>query len=255
MNILMRIINILAVPIALINLLGGIISGIWLAIIGEWSAIGYGILALFISGFGLAIAFIPSTLLSVPGVYFAEKGHKIPLYIFSFISNLYIIAVLSIWCGAVLFFFAQRAHTNSIIPLMIWSYGVATGPLIWMAQKEQQEGDGIGSLIATFFAQIGYIAMILMVLILRASLREILFTFIIIMLVGLMLQFKVFLETDRALKEHEEYDLNSTFDSAISSSFNRNAYETEMLKCPYCAEENEVGTIICEHCGELIEGE
>ena len=43
MQTLMSLIKILAFPLIVLNMLGGIISGIWLATLGEWAAVGYGI--------------------------------------------------------------------------------------------------------------------------------------------------------------------------------------------------------------------
>lgn len=46
MEIFIRFLSGLIIPIGLFNMFGGIVSGIWLAILDEWSLIGYGILAL-----------------------------------------------------------------------------------------------------------------------------------------------------------------------------------------------------------------
>lgn len=40
-----------AIPLGLLNMLGGIVAGIWLAILGRWGIIGYGIAALLVSTF------------------------------------------------------------------------------------------------------------------------------------------------------------------------------------------------------------
>ena len=66
MNAFANLATVLAVPLGLINMLGGIVSGIWLAILGEWGIIGYGIAALFVSGIGLGLAMVPGLLLAAP---------------------------------------------------------------------------------------------------------------------------------------------------------------------------------------------
>ena len=53
----------LGIPLAILNMLGGVVSGIWLALLGEWGSIGYGVLAMVFSGFVLGIALMPSLLL------------------------------------------------------------------------------------------------------------------------------------------------------------------------------------------------
>src|SRR5712692_8929458 len=138
MNAFAKIANALAVPLALINRFGGIVAGIWLAILGEWGSIGYGILMLVGAGFLLGRAMMPGMLFSAPAAAFLEKGNKPAFYFFGFLSTLYTIAVLTVWCVVVLYFFANRADTSSIIPMLLWSYGVATGPIAWLAQKDLQ---------------------------------------------------------------------------------------------------------------------
>lgn len=46
-----KIIEILSVPIMILNIAGGIVGGIWLAILGEWTLIVIGVLLLFTSHF------------------------------------------------------------------------------------------------------------------------------------------------------------------------------------------------------------
>lgn len=187
MGVLLGLMKVLAVPLMILNMLGGIVSGIWLAILGEWGAIGYGIAALAISWLALSLALIPGLLLAAPATYFGEKNIKVGVYFIGFLSSLYTAGVITVWCVAVLFFFTMKADSSSIIPMLIWSYCVATGPLAWMAQKEQQGGDGFASIVATFFSQVGYIVMIVMVLFFRVTLMDVFIAFGAVMLVSLIL--------------------------------------------------------------------
>ena len=43
MKALMGLIAALSAPIMILNVLGGIVSGIWLAILGQWGTVGLGI--------------------------------------------------------------------------------------------------------------------------------------------------------------------------------------------------------------------
>ena len=67
----------LSVPIMFLNLLGGIISGIWLVILGEWSEIFRGILFMVVSGFVISIALMPSLLFAAPAALAIQKGKKL----------------------------------------------------------------------------------------------------------------------------------------------------------------------------------
>lgn len=200
MGALVGLMKVLAIPLALLNILGGIISGIWLAILGEWGAIGWGILALTVSGIALSLVLMPSALLAVPAAHFSEKGNLFAMYILAFLSNLYVIAVVTVWCVGVLYFFAKRADASSFIPMLIWSYGVATGPWAWMAQKEQQGGGGFASIVSSFFSQVGYIVMVLAVLLVRMTLIDVIILFSVVMFIGLVIQFKASLELQKEMR-------------------------------------------------------
>jgi len=207
MRALFGFMNILAVPLMILNMLCGVVAGIWLSVLGEWSAIGYGIAALVVSSPALAIVFAPGMLLADIAVYFGEKNIKAGFYFFTFWGSLYGTAVITAWCVAVLYFFTTNADSSSMIPILIWSYGVAIGPLVWMAQKEQLYGDGFASIVATFFSQIGYIVMIIMALFFRASFVDVIISFGAVMVAGQLLQYIAILQIERESGESGSFSL------------------------------------------------
>lgn len=178
----------LTVPIMILNLLGEIISGIWLAVLGEWGEIFRGILFMAISGFAISIALMPSLLFAAPAAMAIEKGKKLLGMFFGFLSVLYTIALMTGWCVWIMWLFVSSATDSLLIPLLIWSYGVALAPWMWLAQKDQQGGGGNEySMFTIFFAQISYIlGMILFFL--GATLGTIAVIFGAIMLTGGILQ-------------------------------------------------------------------
>ena len=148
----------LTVPIMILNLLGGIVSGIWLAILGEWGEIFRGILFMVISGFAISLALMPSLFFAIPAAKAIEKGKKILGMFFGSLSVLYTFALMTIWCLWIMWLFISSTTDNSLIPLLIWSSGVALAPWMWLAQKDQQVGGGNEySMFTLFFAQISYI--------------------------------------------------------------------------------------------------
>ena len=80
------------------------------------------------------------------------------------ISSLYTAALIAAWGIGILYFFASRATAHSIIPLLIWSYGVASGPWSFLASKDQQGGGNEYSAMSTFFFQVGYVVAIALIL-------------------------------------------------------------------------------------------
>jgi|AntAceMinimDraft_16_1070373.scaffolds.fasta_scaffold49595_2 hypothetical protein len=153
----------LTIPMMVLSLFGGIISGIWLAILGEWEEIIRGIIYMVVSSFVISFALTPCLLLQVPASMALEKGKKLLGIFFVSLAVLYTAALITVWCLYIMWFFVSSATEYSLIPLLIWSYGVALAPWMWLAQKDQQEGGGNEfSIFTTFFTQISYvIAMIL----------------------------------------------------------------------------------------------
>ncbi len=182
--------TVLSVPIMLLNLLGGIVSGIWLAFLGEWGEIGRGLFFMIFAGFFIGFALMPGLLFAAPAAMAMEKGRKILGMFFGSLSVLYTVIFITIWCLWVMWLFMSSATNESLIPMLIWSYGVALAPLMWLAQKDQEGGGNEFSIFTTFFAQVSYIlAMILFLA--GATLGAIGLVFGAIMLVGAALQISI----------------------------------------------------------------
>jgi len=177
----------LTVPIMLLNLLGGIVSGIWLAILGEWGEIFRGILFMVVAGFAISIALMPSLLFAAPAAMAMERGKKFIGALLGSLSVLYTVALITVWCIWVMWLFVSSATESSLIPLLVWSYGVALGPWMWLAQKDQQGGGNEFSTLTTFFAQAAYILGMIMFFF-GATLGTIAILFGIIMIAGAILQ-------------------------------------------------------------------
>lgn len=186
MKTLLSLLAALSIPIALLNIFGGAVSGVWLAIIGKWHPIFMGLLGLFGSSLLLAFALMPALLFAAPAAKFEERKMYAGLYIFSFLSSLYTFAVITIWCVGVMRYFMISADEKSYIPLVIWSYGVATGPLGFMASKEQ---DSVASAVTVFFASLAYITAGLWVIFGRPTIFDVCVLFACIMGVGMLLMF------------------------------------------------------------------
>ena len=192
-----KLLSVLVVPLGILNMFGGIISGIWLAILGEWGLIGYGILALFVSGMGLGLAMAPGLIFAAPAAAMLEKGNKVGGYFFGLLSTIYTVGILTAWCILVLVYYTKHADSNSIIPLLVWSYGVATGPIVWLAKKELQSGNEY-AMLTTFFIELAYILAILAILLVGVSLLDVIVLFGVIMSIGLVVQFSVAFLSDQS---------------------------------------------------------
>ena len=154
-----KLILLVGIPVMLINTFGGVAAFVWLIILGDyWFLIGAGVLALFFSAFYLGILMLPSTAVQMAGFKLIEKKQNILGYIFMYLGNLLLLAAFTVWIVYVYYFGLSNAQRASdLFPIMLWCYGVSTGPIYWMASKEGKNSEG--TQIMTFFISIGCIGM------------------------------------------------------------------------------------------------
>lgn len=150
-----KIIEILSIPILILNMVGGIIAGIWLAFLGEWKLILIGIVLLFTSHFYLSILMLPGLLFAPICVRLYEK--KNPLgHLFGFLSQFYTNLLIVATC-AFAFFICTRFYGGEskfgLTPYLLWSWGMALGPWQFFQSKEP---DNEFSAISLFSATIFY---------------------------------------------------------------------------------------------------
>jgi hypothetical protein len=193
------------IPVSLVTMFGGTVSGIWLAILGEWGVIGTGILALFVSSFLLGFALMPSLIFAIPAMALFERGNKVGGYILMFLNLIYTYAILIFWSLSVLIYYREQASNASLIPILFWSYGVATGPISFLASKDLQGGNE-HAMFPTVLMQVAYLAAIFGIIFLEGmSFLNIICLFILTMSICLFVQLA---ETGLIL---EDNDIDSNF--------------------------------------------
>lgn len=204
MKALMGLITALTIPLAVLNMLGDILSGIWLAVLGQWGAIGLGILFFFVSSGVLGVVLMPSVLLAAPETQCAQKGKTLCMLCFGALGSLWIIAVMTVWCCGVLFLFVGHTTSTSLIPRLIWSYGVATGPWAYIAWREQQGGGAFASSLRTFLAEVAYVVVMLLIIFTRISVFQAIKVFAGFMLVGFVIQMTIAFLIEKEMKQTAE---------------------------------------------------
>lgn len=159
-----RILEILCVPIMILNFGGGIIGGIWLAFLGQWRLIGIGVLLLITSHWILSIFMLPGIPIAGIAAYFYEK--KNPLgHLFGFLSQLYT-NILIVGTCVLSFFICSSFYKGTVdfgyIPFLLWSWGMALGPWQFFSSKEP---DNEFSTITLFSASIFYLLFLISIFI------------------------------------------------------------------------------------------
>jgi hypothetical protein len=179
-------------PIMLLNAFGVIVSGAWLLAIGEWRPVIIGVITAIFAPMLLRLALLPGTLFAASGAYFAQKGVTIGIYFIGLLSSIYIYVLIAAWCGGIIFYFMQNPAPGAFWPLLIWSYGIATSPWSYLAQRE-----GVAALLAAFFAQAGFIVLMVAVA-LGADLNDAFQVFALVLIVGVFFHMRTLAQAYRA---------------------------------------------------------
>ena len=177
--------TLLMAPLAVLNSFGVIASGVWLAILGEWVGIGWGLLAIMVGAFICAFLLLPGLIAFAPAAWMMEKGGILTMlgYAIGVVGLLWTYIVMSAWGMFSFDFFIARADAGSHIPYLIWAYGVATAPWAYMASKE----DNVYAGITVFFLQIAAAVGIFTIGFSQLSSMSIFLVFVSIMLIGFII--------------------------------------------------------------------
>jgi len=172
MKILASLISAIIIPFLFLNLFGGIVAGIWLALLSEWSSIFLGLLFVFFGAFAAALFLAPGLGLAALGAAAFDRGNTVIGWGLLLLASPWTYIVIIAWELAVFSLFGQRMTSANVVPMWLWSYGAATGVWSFMASKEQQTGDGGSAAMAAFAAQLAYVVFSLCFLLLDWSLQE-----------------------------------------------------------------------------------
>ncbi len=176
----------------LMNMLGGVVSGIWLIILHEWRPLIVGLLSLFFATFIISLALLPTYLLILPAGKLFERGHIILGSILAFPVSVYTTFIMAAWCHGIFNFFLDMSSPRTVIPMLLWSYGVAIGPWSYMAQRESEGSSGFQSAsLYVFFISIAYLVMIALYLFAGADRPARAAALSLIMLVALITQLSI----------------------------------------------------------------
>src|SRR5436190_21504771 len=134
MKALLGFLTILAVPLMLMNIFGGIVSGIWLIVLHEWRPLLIGLFSLFFATFIIS-----------PATKLFDRGHLILGSILALPVSIYTTFIMVAWCHGIFNTFLDMSSPRTVVPTLLWSYGVATGPWSYMAQRESEGSDGFQS--------------------------------------------------------------------------------------------------------------
>lgn len=148
--------------VAVANGLAGIVSGIWLAVMWEWWAIGLGFALGLTMPTGWTIVSLPSLGLAVLLVEAVEKRKMATVAVLGFVVSFYESCIILAWTASVCLLFAARAAPGTLIPLLIWGFATVMSPLAYMASHEPPDDSGSGR--GLLLAHVGYLVSVVLFL-------------------------------------------------------------------------------------------
>lgn len=180
-NILGKITIFLSFIIFPMNLLGGIVGGIWLLFMKEWEIVFLGFIISIIFPYAYSII----TLFQFPIMAllnYLQRKNKIILrnivaFINIFLQNLVNLA----WVFIVFLSLVELGKGKNAIPYFIYGWFIALGPFQFMASKEPP--DSYGTYLGMFLIIVTYIILVITY-----------FLKLVIFALPLILLFKIFLE-------------------------------------------------------------
>jgi hypothetical protein len=125
---------------------GGVVGGVWLAILGEWSSVGVGLVS------ALAGASVISLGL-MPGLAFAAgAGSERPRVAVAsgLLAGVWATAAITAWCTLVVTVLLSKADSAAIFPHVILAYSAAAAPIAVLSEKEEHRGNQYASIITLF---------------------------------------------------------------------------------------------------------
>lgn len=173
-----------------------LVAGVWLAILGEWSIIGLGVIFWFFSNKALGYALIPSLAFSIPASRCLLRGNATAFLYLGAMSSVYVHGLTAIWCCCIVFGFMKIGAPNSLVPILIWSFGVACEPWVYIARQEFESSQSDESLlmksfvsmIAVYLTQVGFILMCFLIVLMSTTFLQSLFVIFSFMSIAITVQ-------------------------------------------------------------------
>ena len=195
--------SLLMLPLMILNLVGGLASGIWLAFLHKWPILILGALLGFFGGKPISLMLlVGGALFGTPAIRLSERGKNGLGLFFVFLNGAFLVTLISVWCLGIFAICLAGADSASRIPLTIWAYGVATGPWAYLGQADEQAGGNPFSAFSVFFCEIACIVIGLIAVILRSSFGILILVFVSIMLIDLTIQFGIVLTELKTERNH-----------------------------------------------------
>jgi len=156
-------VGVLVIPLLILNIFSGAVGGVWLAIVGEWRLMLYGVVLMVVMPWMWIVASLPAMGLVAAFGGLGEKYDRPLLAVFAgAVFAVWSMALVVAWVAFVFLQFTDTAGQSPVIPLLLWGYATVNAPLASMASKEP--ADSTGTWMALLLADLTYILLSILLL-------------------------------------------------------------------------------------------
>ncbi len=137
----------------------GVVSGIWLAVLGEWGVIVAGILFSVAMPYAFGLVLLPS-LGFIVLMLKVSRGNRLLIGISGLVAGLYNHAAIGIWVLFVYLLITKNIGSENHVPYLLWGYSVVMGPLAYMARHDPP--DSTANTLGLLLAVLSYLVLVIL---------------------------------------------------------------------------------------------
>jgi hypothetical protein len=157
-NLLILGTRMIFVPLFVLIRLSTVIGGLWLAWHSAWSAIGWGLLVAVGAPYILAFAMLPIGMLLIPAAKLLDRGNWLLAYAIISVAAILNSFVMTMYFYLIMAEFLPYAKDSNPWAILMWTLGIATSGLGYMALEERRLGGSAeGAEILTISSSLGFI--------------------------------------------------------------------------------------------------
>jgi len=180
-------ISVLTAPLVLLNLLSGLIGGVWLIVLGEWGDALWAIVVSYFSTYLISLILMIPLAILLPTTFLLNKGFigKVLSFPFQLLSGISTWLIVGFW-GLFVFYTALGAvGNNPAMPYLLIAYGISVGTWGFMSSKEDSPEQYAFLLLAS---QLSSVFLLVTLGLLEISITKIVTIYFAILLSGFVLQ-------------------------------------------------------------------
>lgn len=120
-----------------LNVFGGLVAGIWLAVKGEWGFIFGGIAASIIMPWLFSVASLPVIGLAILLAFLGDPPPCPAVAVIGFLCAFWNSVLIIGWSLFIFYAYMKHDEAGLTIPLLLWVYAITISPLAYMAKFER----------------------------------------------------------------------------------------------------------------------